>query len=256
MGKRSFLRLALAGVLPALATMTWVTGAAAATTITTCGPLTKLGETYNLANDLTSTSCETCLTVANNRITINLKNHVITANCDGSGPDIAAGISDGGIARDLTTVRDGSIGGFDAGIDLTSSTRSTVLNVLVVLNVFAGIAVGDTSLVKSSLAAFNFLEARGWREGAGLLFHDNQRIGAEPTAIARGCQRFFSEAVPVGRVEKHHRERLVRMHVAELGGVAAKDFCDAAEPERFHIGADEGARLDAVVDELRKCRAA
>ena len=98
MGKRLSLRLALAAVLPALATMTWVTGAAAATTITTCGTLTKLGETYNLANDLTSTSCETCLTVANNRITINLKNYVITADCDGSGPDIAAGISDGGIA--------------------------------------------------------------------------------------------------------------------------------------------------------------
>src|SRR5512132_1254791 len=82
MGKRLFLRLALAAVLPALATMTWVTGAAAVTTITTCGPLTKLGETYNLANDLTS--CGTCLTVANNRITINLKNFFIIGECDGS----------------------------------------------------------------------------------------------------------------------------------------------------------------------------
>ena len=105
----------LAAVLPALATMTWVTGAAAVTTITTCGTLTKLGETYNLAKDLTSTSCETCLTVANNRITINLKDHSIIADCDGSptlaAADVAAGISDGGVARDLITVRDGVIGG-------------------------------------------------------------------------------------------------------------------------------------------------
>ena len=148
----------IGAVLPVLATMTWVTGAAAVTTITTCGTLTKLGETYNLANDLTSTSCETCLTVANNRITINLKNYVISAECDGSGPDIAAGISDGGVARDLTTVRDGVIAGFDAGIDLTSSTRSTVLNLQVGFNLLAGIAVGDTSLVKSSLALLNFTD--------------------------------------------------------------------------------------------------
>jgi hypothetical protein len=155
MGKRFFLRLALAAVLPALATMTWVTGAAAVTTITTCGTLTKLGETYNLANDLTS--CGTCLTVANNRITINLKNYFIIGECDG-GPDIAAGISDGGIARDLTTVRDGAIVGFDAGIDLTSSTRSTVLNIIALGNLFAGIAVGDNSLVKSNLAVLNVVD--------------------------------------------------------------------------------------------------
>lgn len=160
MGKRSFLRPALAAVLPVLATMTWVTGAAAATTITTCGPLTKLGETYNLANDLTS--CGTCLTVANNRITINLKDYVIIGDC-GGGPtlavtDIAAGISDGGVARNLTTVRDGGIGGFDVGIDLTSSTRSTVLNVIALGNLFAGIAVGDHSLVKSNLAVLNFVD--------------------------------------------------------------------------------------------------
>jgi parallel beta-helix repeat protein len=160
MGTRLFVRLTLAAVLPALATMTWVTGAAAVTTVTTCGTLTKLGETYNLANDLTS--CGTCLTVANNRITINLKNYFIIGDCDG-GPtlavaDVAAGISDGGVARDLTTVRDGGIGGFDAGIDLTSSTRSTVLNVIALGNLLAGIAVGDNSLVKHNLAALNFVD--------------------------------------------------------------------------------------------------
>jgi hypothetical protein len=119
-----------------------------------------LGETYNLANDLAS--CGTCLTVANNRITINLKNFFIISDCDGSPTlavaDITAGISDGAVARDLTTVRDGSIGGFDAGIDLTSSTRSTVLNISAAFNLFAGIAVGDTSLVKSSLAVLNFVD--------------------------------------------------------------------------------------------------
>jgi parallel beta-helix repeat protein len=160
MGKRLSLRLALAAVLPALATITWVTGAAAVTSITTCGPLTKFGETYNLANDLTS--CGTCLTVANNRITINFKNYVIIGDCDG-GPtpalaDIAAGVSDGGVARDLTTVRDGVIVGFDAGIDLTSSTRSTVLNMGTGGNLLAGIAVGDNSLVKGNLSVFNFVD--------------------------------------------------------------------------------------------------
>jgi hypothetical protein len=160
MGTSFFLRLALAAVLPALATMTWVTGAAAVTTITTCGTLTKLGETYNLANDLTS--CGTCLTVANNRITINLKDYTIIGDCGGSptpaGDEIVAGISDGGVARDLITIRDGGIAGFDAGIDLTSSTRSTVLNVVVLGNLLAGIAVGDQSLVKNNLAVLNVLD--------------------------------------------------------------------------------------------------
>jgi hypothetical protein len=108
MGKRFFLRLALAAVLPALATMTWVTGAAAVTTITTCGTLPKLGETYNLANDLTRPVAKTCLTVANNRITINLKKPHITATARQRPRTIAAGISDGGVARDLTTIRDGA----------------------------------------------------------------------------------------------------------------------------------------------------
>jgi parallel beta-helix repeat protein len=157
--------------------MTWVTGAAAVTTITTCGPLTKLGETYNLANDLTSTSCETCLTVANNRITINLKNHVIIADCDGSGPDIAAGISDGGVARDLTTVRDGGIAGFDAGIDLFFSTRSTVQGMRVTENLFAGIAVGDNSLVKGNVVVENLFDGIVVGERSQVQGNDASRNG-------------------------------------------------------------------------------
>ena len=49
--------------------------------------------------------------------------------------------------------------GFDAGIDLTSSTRSTVLNIIVLRNLFAGDhAVGDSSLVKDNLAVLNFVD--------------------------------------------------------------------------------------------------
>jgi hypothetical protein len=48
--------------------------------------------------------CGDCLVVANNRITIDLQGHSITGQCASS-----AGVTDGGLARDLTVVKDGSI---------------------------------------------------------------------------------------------------------------------------------------------------
>jgi len=141
--------------LAALLTMSWIDGAGAVTTITSCGPLTVFGEVYKVAADLTS--CGTCLTVGNNRITINLQGHSITGSCDPSvAPDVVpAGISDGGVARDLTTVRDGSISGFVHGVDLAFSSRSQLLNVESSWNEFYGIRLGLNSLVKGCSATHN-----------------------------------------------------------------------------------------------------
>ena len=46
------------------------------------------------------------------------------------------------------------------------------------------------------------------------------------------------------------------MRRAEIGRIAAIDFCDAAEAERFDVVAEQRARLRAVVHEQREPRAA
>jgi len=63
--------------------------------------------------------CGDCLVVANNRITIDLQGHSITGQCASS-----AGVTDGGLARDLTVVKDGSIASIGVGVLLARSTRN------------------------------------------------------------------------------------------------------------------------------------
>ena len=84
------------------------------------------------------------------------------------------------------------------------------------------------------------------------LFHHQQRARRQPAAVAQRGQRLFREPLAVGRIEEDQRERLHRMRRAEIGGVAAIDFCHAAEPERLDIVAQQRARLRAIVDEQRE----
>ena len=65
---------------------------------------------------------------------------------------------------------------------------------------------------------------------------------------------FSRKSLAVGRIEERQRERLDRMRRAEIGGVAAIDFCHAAEAQRLDIVAQQRARLGAVVDEQRERR--
>lgn len=146
----------LAGaVLAALVTMTWVSGAAAAVPLAACGTLDQFNQTYNVTADLHASGGD-CLVVSANRITINLQGHSIIQDLQTS---FGAGVTDGGIARDLTVVKNGAIVGFVFGIELDSSRRNEILNVTASGNTLDGISVGDNSLVKDCDAVDNGLDA-------------------------------------------------------------------------------------------------
>lgn len=127
-----------------LGTMTCVASAGAATKIVACGPLNTPGATYVLDHDLSS--CDSCLVVNANRITIDLATYAITG-IPGACAD-SAGVTDGRTARQGTTVKNGTITGFTIGVDLGSSTRNQILNVTSSANSAIGINVGVRSLVK------------------------------------------------------------------------------------------------------------
>ena len=80
--------------------------------------------------------------------------------------------------------------------------------------------------------------------------------GASQPPSRSEASAFSASSLAIGRIEKHQRERLHRMRRAEIGGVAAIDFRDAAEPQRLDIVAQQRAGLGAVVDEQRERRAA
>ena len=150
-----FVRGMTGAVLAALATMTWVSGAAAVVPLAACGTLNQANETYNVTADLHASGGD-CLVVAANRITINLQGHSIIQDVP---TPFGAGITDGGIPRDVTVVKNGSIIGFVFGIELDSSTRNELRNVVAQSNTLIGIFVGDNSLVKDCAAVDNGLDA-------------------------------------------------------------------------------------------------
>jgi parallel beta-helix repeat protein len=150
-----FVRGPAGAVLAALVTMAWVSGAAAAVPLAACGTLDQFNQTYNLTADLHASGGD-CLVVAADRITINLKGHSIIQ--DNPTP-FGAGVTDGGIARNLTVVKNGAIIGFVFGIELDSSTRNEVRNVTTEGNILDGIFVGDRSLVKDCTSVDNGLDA-------------------------------------------------------------------------------------------------
>ena len=116
----------------------------AVTLVDACQTLDKFGETYRLTQDLSGCAGPglsfVCLIVANDRITIDLQGHQIAGGC-------IFGISDDGIARDSITVKNGIVSLHLTGINLGTSSRTTVRNVTASDNVI-GIAVGRQSLVK------------------------------------------------------------------------------------------------------------
>ena len=131
----------------AIVTLTWVGDAAAVTSLSTCQTLKKASETYVLTADLRSSG--DCLLLAADRVTIDLRGHSITG--DGTG----AGIHEGDSARTLITVRNGTIQGFQYGIDLASSTRSEIRNITSNANTTNGMILGNRALVKASTALRN-----------------------------------------------------------------------------------------------------
>lgn len=122
-----------------LATLIWVTVAVAVTVITACPTtLNKFGETYRLNADLGSVG--TCLTVANDRITIDFNGHIIRG--DGTGVGV---VND--VARDRITLKNGEVQNFATGVDLGLSSRVEVRDTEVTENTGKGIIVGAHGLV-------------------------------------------------------------------------------------------------------------
>ena len=148
--RKGLLRGLTLAAFAALGTMICVASAGAAS-LSTCGTLKSPGATYVLTQDLTG--CVTCLVVAADRITIDLATNVISPPfelCAGS-----AGVTDGGVARQGTTVKNGTIMGFDVGVFLGASSRNLIRNLTSSYNSADGIRVGDRSLVKDSVIAYN-----------------------------------------------------------------------------------------------------
>ena len=145
--KNVFRSLTLA-TLTTLAATTWVAEASALTLVSSCPQtLTRAGETYYLTEDLTTAG--SCLTVAADRVTIDLRDHSITG--DGSG----VAVTDRGVARASTIVKRGTVDSFETGIDLAASSRSAVLYMSANYNTGDGIVLGTRSMVKGCMVGFN-----------------------------------------------------------------------------------------------------
>ena len=149
--RKGLLRGLTLAAFAALGTMTCV-ASAGAVPLSACGTLSTPGGTYLLTKDLTS-GCETCLTVVNDRITIDLGGHTISGFCSGDGN--TAGVTDNGTPRQGTTVKNGTITGFDFGVFLGSSSRNLIRNLESSENSKDGIRVGERSLVKDSVIKDN-----------------------------------------------------------------------------------------------------
>jgi hypothetical protein len=167
MHERSVRRIA-AVTTALVAALTWASAASAAgvVNISSCRTLSTPNTIYKLTANLTR--CGDCLVVANNRITIDLQGHSITGRCKNS-----AGVTDGGIARDSTVVKNGSISSFAVGVLLASSTRNHVRDIQVTSNII-GIWAGDNSLVTSCSATFN-REAQE-EFGYGIIVGDHSQV--------------------------------------------------------------------------------
>ena len=155
MNKRRVHHLARAA-FAMLLLITWVTGASAQVTeIDTCQTLATFGATYKATANIFA--CGDCLIVAADRITIDLQGFQIV---QGIGCSTGAAITDGGVGRKLTTIKNGAtfsddIGSFDYGLDLRASSRTEVLVFDTLSNNIDGIAVGDRALVRDCLSVLN-----------------------------------------------------------------------------------------------------
>jgi hypothetical protein len=159
MAKRLLRGLTLAA-FTVLGTMTCVANAGAATRIDSCRTLSTFGETYVLTRDLTNRTCDTsCLVVANNHITINLAGHTISGNEGDSLCEIlGAGVTDGATPETNwqgSTVKNGTIKGFDIGVSLGSSASNIIRNLVVSDNLRHGLLLGPRSFVQGSTIVRN-----------------------------------------------------------------------------------------------------
>ncbi len=116
------------------------------TGVSSCGTLSAAGN-YFLTKNLTSTG--TCITVASEGVSLDMKGHTITG--DGSGD----GITDGGGAFESMAIANGKIRNFSVGIGLDSSCCVVIRNVDSSKNTDTGVLIGKCCGVLDSVTANN-----------------------------------------------------------------------------------------------------
>lgn len=121
------------GLLGAVVLLMSASPSRADTAISACGTLSAAGN-YFLTKNLTSSG--TCITVASEGVSLDMKGHSITGNGSGDG------ISDGGVQFESMAIANGKISHFANGIGLGKSCCVVIRNVNSSNNTGAGILVG------------------------------------------------------------------------------------------------------------------
>jgi len=149
----------------AIAGIAWTSSADAAGVVAVdqCATLSTPNTVYRLTQSLET--CGDCLVLVGNRITVDMQNFTIAGNCPSSA---GSGITDGGIPLELTVVKNGTVTGFEFGVNLAASSRTSVLAVTATFNGNVGIWVGGQGRVKSSMANNN---------GLGIVVDDRGQVG-------------------------------------------------------------------------------
>lgn len=116
------------------------------TGVSACGTLSVAGN-YFLTKNLTSTG--TCITVASEGVSLDMKGHTITGNGTGDG------ITDGGGAFESMAIANGKIRNFSVGIGLDNSCCVVIRNVDSSKNTDTGVLIGKCCGALDSVTANN-----------------------------------------------------------------------------------------------------
>lgn len=143
--KRAFGGFAF-GLLGAVMLALSASPARADTAVSACGTLSAAGN-YFLTKNLTSSG--TCITVASEGVSLDMKGHTITG--DGTGD----GITDGGIAFESMAIANGKIRNFNVGIGLDHSCCVAIRKVDSSKNTDAGVIVGTCCGLLDTVTANN-----------------------------------------------------------------------------------------------------
>jgi len=134
------------GALGALALLLAASPSRADTPVSACGTLSSAGN-YFLTTNLTSAS--TCIIVAHEGVSLDMKGHTITGNGTGDG------ITDGGVSFASMAIANGKIRNFDVGIGLDLSCCVVIRNVDSSNNADTGVLIGDCCSTLDSVKANN-----------------------------------------------------------------------------------------------------
>ncbi len=92
-----------------------------------------------------------CISIEIDSVVINLTDHTITGPATGLG----AAITDKGIPRTNISIRNGTVTGFELGINLAASSDSKVENIHSASNSSDGISIGEKSVLRNNTAILN-----------------------------------------------------------------------------------------------------